>query len=361
MVEYKVEASALHAFIVASFQAVGYSAAKATRAANVLHYADLHGHDTHGVANLSNIYLDGTMAGEIDAQAEECWVSDRGACATLDAQGGLGLLAGQTAMSHALEKAQEFGIGCSVVRNSSHFGAAGFYASMALEQGLIGMAMTNLGGEPVAHPLGSVAPLLGTNPISFATQSAKGNVPFVLDMSTTVCASGKLKQALRLDKQIPDGWLFDKYGRSSNNPQDYLDGKASLPMLGGAFPDQGGHKGLGLGIMVEVLCGALAGAHTSAMKEAQGRNSVGHFFLAINPNFFGSASSFTESIDALLATISGAEVHSAYAPLMYPGQPDAITKAERLANGIPLDSALLSQLDGIADKYELATLKGAAQ
>lgn len=361
MNEYKVEASALHAFIVASFQAVGFTAAKAKRAANVLHYADLHGHDTHGVANLVSIYLEGAMVGDIDAQAEECWIGDRGACATLDAQGGLGLLAGQTAMSHALEKAQKFGVGCAVVRNSSHFGAAGFYASMALEQRMIGMAMTNLGGEPVAHPLGSVAPLLGTNPLSFATQSASGSVPFVLDMSTTVCASGKIKKALRLERLIPEGWLFDKYGRTSNDPHDYLDRTASIPMLGGAFAEQGGHKGLGLGIMVEVLCGALAGAHTSARKESHGRNSVGHFFMAINPDFFGSASSFTESVEAILASISDAEVHSAYAPLMYPGQPDAITRAERLTKGILIDDALLSQLDGIADKYKLPKLQRAAE
>ncbi|MCK3860978.1 Ldh family oxidoreductase [Pseudomonas sp. B329] len=353
---YKVKAHALHAFMVAAFRGTGFDGAQAQRAADVLHYADLNGHDTHGVANLANIYLAGARSGEIDPQAEGTWVADLGACATFDARGGLGLLAGQVAMTRALDKARDFGIGCTVVNNSSHFGAAGFYASMALDQAMIGMAMTNLGRDPVAHPLGSVAPLLGTNPISFAAPSAKARVPFVLDMSTTVCASGKIKQAMRLEREVPTGWLFDAQGGTSRNPRDYLDQTANLPMLGGAFAEQGGHKGMGLGLMVEILCGALAGAQTGADKGQGPRNNIGHFFLAINPSFFSGNSAFTGSIDALLGSISGAPVHPAYAPLSYPGQPDAVSRVERLEYGIRLDSTLVSQLDEVADHCAIPRL-----
>lgn len=357
---YQVTAPALHAFMVAAFRGAGFDVAQARQAADVLHYADLNGHDTHGVANLANIYLAGARSGEIDPRAEGAWVADQGACAAFDAQGGLGLLAGQVAMARALDKARDFGIGCTVVRNSSHFGAAGYYASMGLDQAMITMAMTNLGHEPVAHPLGSVAPLLGTNPISFAAPPAKGSAPFVLDMSTTVCASGKIKQAVRLEQNVPQGWLFDAQGETSGNPRDYLDQTASLPMLGGAFAEQGGHKGLGLGLMVEVLCGALAGAQTAADKGQDGRNNIGHFFLAINPGFFGSSNAFTGSLEALLGSISGAPVHPAYAPLSYPGQPDSVTRAERLENGIRLDSHLVSQLDEVADHCAIPRLARAA-
>lgn len=352
-----IAAPELFDFTVAALSASGFDPQQANEAAQVLQHADLAGHDTHGVANLGNVYLAGVRSGEIDPAATPVWVHDHGACATLDAKAALGLLAGRQGMQRAIDKARDYGIGCVVVRNSSHFGAAGFYASLALEHGMLGMAMTNLGREPVAHPLGSVAPLLGTNPISLAAPVAQAPAPFLLDMSTTVCASGKVKQAIRRQQSVPAGWLHDAQGRALSDPHSYLDGTGLLPMLGGATFEQGGHKGMGLGLLVDVLCGVLSGAHTGADQGGSGRNSIGHFFLAIAPEALGQGENFAPAMDGLLGYIQNAPVHPGFEPLSYPGQPDAESRSLRMRAGVPVDAALLRQLDEIAAQLNIQPLR----
>lgn len=354
----KIPAVRLYQFTEDVFASLGYARADAARAAAVLHYADLRGHDTHGVANLASLYSPAIQSGEIRLKAAPRWQNRRGACGLLNADGALGLLAAQEGMLGAITSAREAGIGCVAVTNSSHFGAAGFYAHMALEHGMLGIASTNLGNDPVANPMGSVAPLLGTNPISFSAGTGNGADPFLLDMSTTVVASGKIKQYARRGQSVPDGWLHDAGGRVVSDPSLYASGQAQLPMLGGAFAEQSGHKGLGLGLMVEVLCGALAGAHTSADRGVGGRNSVGHFFIAITPSFFGAQADFDASMTRLLGSISDAPVQPDFAPMMYPGQPDGHTMRERLEKGIGLDAPLLAQLNGLAKALNLASLNG---
>lgn len=353
---HNVPARRLYQLTQDVFLRLGYAPPDATRAANVLHYADLRGHDTHGVANLAPIYCKGVSSGEIHLAAQPRWLRNDGATAALDADGALGLLAAQDGMIAAIAKARDFGIGCVTVSNSSHFGAAGFYSDMALQKRLIGMAMTNLGMDPVASPLCSKRPLLGTNPISFAVGGNPHNIPFSLDMSTTVTASGKIKQALRRNQSVPAGWLVDAEGQSVTQPAHYYDGQAQLPMLGGASVAQGGHKGLGLGLMVEVLCGVLSGAHTSADKGQAGRNSVGHFFLAIDPGFFRASADFTHALDGLLDSINQAETFPGAAPLCHPGVPDERILRERQQNGIPLDDALFAQLNELAEQFGLPPL-----
>ncbi|WP_410951341.1 Ldh family oxidoreductase [Pseudomonas sp. S1(2024)] len=356
----RIAASELHGFTVAALSACGVPEHKAQDAAQVLQHADLAGHDTHGIANLGNVYMAGILGGDINPLAEARWACDLGACATLDAGGGLGLLAGRQAMTRAIDKARDYGVGCVVVRNSSHFGAAGFYAGLALEHQMIGMAMTNLGRETVAHPMGSVAPLIGTNPISLASPVARAAAPFWLDMSTTVCASGKVKQAIRRQQTLPPGWLLDAQGRAVEDPRSYLSGSGMLPMLGGSRFEQGGHKGFGLGLMVDILCGALSGAQTGADQMAAGRNDIGHFFLVLRPDAFGSSNAFTEAMDRLLKFIHDAPVHEGFEPLRYPGEPDAQVREERLRLGVPVDEALLAQLDDIAARLGIAPLKRTA-
>ena len=351
-----IPAQRLRSFTQQVFVRLGYSAADAERAAQVLHHADLRGYDTHGVANLVPIYVNGLTTGEIDIDAQPRWLEQRGACALLDAAGGLGLLAGQQAMQNAISLARAAGIGCVAVRGSSHFGAAGFYAELAREQGLIGLALTNLGKQPVAHALGSRDALLGTNPIAFAAPAGRMQ-PMLLDISTTVVASGKVKQALRRGESVPEGWLFDAQGQAVTDPARYFQGDARLPMLGGPTCDTGGHKGMGLALMVEVLCGALGGAHTPAQREQPGRNSVGHLLLAIDPAAFGPAAMFAQAMDALLGGIEQAARLPGEPALRYPGQPDLQTLHQRQRDGVPLDLPLLDQLAQLAVDLRLAPLQ----
>lgn len=362
-----IPAARLHAFTQQVFAKLGYAAQDAHRAADVLHHADLRGHDTHGVANLVPLYVTGIARGEIDVNAPARWLQQRGACALLDARGGLGLLAGQQAMRAAIELARDAGIGCVAVRRSTHFGAAGFYAQLAREQGLIGLALTNLGKEPVAHALGSRDALLGTNPMAFAAPAGQ-MLPLLLDISTTVVASGKIRQALRRGERVPDGWLFDAQGRAVDDPARYgpansgngsgdNSGDARLPMLGGIRRHTGGHKGMGLGLMVEVLCGALSGAPTAGHRGQPGANSVGHFMLAIDPAFFGPAAVFGQAMETLLGCIGQAATLPGEPALRYPGQPGVQTLQQRQRDGVPLDRPLLDQLRRLAAELDLPPLE----
>ncbi len=349
----------LYSYMVSVFSALGYSEADASRAANVLHYADLRGNDTHGIANLPTIYFKGIMGGTIKQDAIPTIRQERGAVAAIDAHGALGLLAGQTGMETAMNLANQFGIGCATVSGSSHFGAAGFYSEMAAQRGLIGMAMTNLGHQSVAYPLGSKDPIIGTNPISFAACAEGKPVGLSLDMSTTVVASGKIQKENRRGKKVPDGWLHTASGAATHDPSTYVNENRSgyLPMLGGAFAEQGGHKGLGLAMMVEVLCGSLSGAYTCADPNDGSHNSIGHFFLAIDPSFFGGKSLFDASLQKLLDSINSAEVHPVFPPIQHPGAPDAIEMQARLEAGVPLDVALMDSLRDIATTLKIEPLK----
>lgn len=355
---HRIDAKRLHTFMQYTFIAIGYSESDALRAADVLHYADLRGHDTHGVANLPGVYVSGVQSGEILPKATLKVCSRRGATAALEAGGALGLLAGQAGMQVAIDIAREFGIGCVTVADSSHFGAAGFYTEMAARQQMLGIAMTNLGRDPVAYPLGSRDPVMGTNPISVAVRGAAPQNGFSLDMSTTVIASGKVRQAVRRGKTVPEGWLHDARGGEVADPNRYFgDRSAFLPMLGGAKIEQGGHKGLGLGLTVEILCGVLAGAQTVADVGQPGRNSIGHCFIAIDPSFFGMRERFDAELDKLLNFISHAKVHPGFAPLQCPGAPDMATMSKRLRDGIPLDAALFEQLQDTAARLGIAGLE----
>lgn len=356
-----VPAPALRAFVQQVFERIGYSAADASAAAEVLHHADLHGSDTHGVANLVPIYVSGLLGGSIRVDAVPRWLQRHGACALLDACDGLGLLAGRQAMQAAMQTARELGIGCAAVRRSTHFGAAGFYAALARSEGLLGLALTNLGNEPVAHVLDSRDPLLGTNPIAFAAPAGR-QPPLLVDISTTVTASGKIKRARRRGEPVPEGWLFDAAGAAVTDPSLYARGEARLPMLGGPRVGAGGHKGLGLGLLVEVLCGALAGARTAAQRGLPGPRSVGHFMLAIDPGFFAEPDSFGVAMDELLGSIADAPLVQARSeapapPLRYPGQGSARLVQHRLQAGIPLDPPLLDELQLLARDLGLAPLQ----
>ena len=352
----KIPAEHLYQFTEDIFATIGYNRDDARRAATVLHYADLRGHDTHGVANLGSLYCTAIASGEIRLNAVPRWAEQRGACGLLDADGALGLLAAQDGMQRAIANARELGIGCVAVSNSSHFGAAGFYADMALHNNMIGIASTNLGNDPIIYPMGSTVPLLGTNPISFSAGAADATDPFLLDMSTTVVASGKIKQYARRQQSVPAGWLFDDMGKTVNEAARFGVGTAHMAMLGGALAEQGAHKGMGLGLMVEILCGVLSGAQTSADRGSPGRNSVGHFFIAINPAFFRPQAAFSDALASLLDSVAGAPTLPGFPPLMYPGQPDGNTMRERLVDGIPIDAPMLDQLNALAHSLDLAPL-----
>ncbi|MEX2745905.1 Ldh family oxidoreductase [Rhizobium mongolense] len=339
----RIDAESLRRLTEVTFLRYGFSSEQAAAAADVLLYADLHGLDSHGVCNLLPIYVKALSDRSILPSSTLRRVRKKGAISTFDASGMLGLLAAKGAMEAAIELAAEHSVGAVTVMNSSHFGAAGYFARMAAQSGMIGLALTNLGNRPVGYAQGSRRAIIGTNPLGFA--SPAGDLPsFVLDMSTTVVASGKIKLAKDLGEEVPVGWMVNQSGQPVTDPHSYLEGSGFLVALGGWQRSTGGHKGLGLSLLVEVLSGVLSGASVSLGFEDE-QNSIGHFLFALDVSAFLEGSIFAERMERFLSSLLGEPVFEGHEALTYPGHSDAKIALERGVHGIPLPAPTVAALN----------------
>ncbi|AUG80403.1 hypothetical protein CFP65_5709 [Kitasatospora sp. MMS16-BH015] len=336
----------------------GLSEADAATAAEVIVYADEHGFTTHGTNALAGIYSPRLRDGRINAAAEPRIVADTVSAAVIDGDGGLGLVTTTMATDLAVEKARQSGIAMVAVRNSSHFGSAGYYAHRATEAGLIAIAMTNCGAQGVAPPLGGTIRMLGTNPLAVAAP-APGGAPFVLDMSATTVATGKIRAAQREGRQVPGGWLVDHHGETVTDPDAYFDGKADVTWLGGSAVT-GGAKGYGLALLVDLLCGPLAGASFGPTPdllengEERPDTDIGHVVIAIDPAAFGAAESFGAGARTLLDTVAACPPARPDGYVTYPGAPEAARSAESRRDGVLLPGPVAAQLVLMADQLDLS-------
>src|ERR1700761_7189372 len=243
--------STLRAFTQNAFLAMGCSQEHAVLAADVLLLSDLRGIDSHGVARLTG-YVRLWEKKRINTNPNIRIVHETPTTATIDGDAGLGLVIAPFAMRIAIEKAEKYGSGWVSVRNSNHFGIAGYHAMMAVEKDMIGFAMTN--ASPLVAPTFSNERMLGTNPMCYAFPAGK-YPPVVVDMATSAAANGKLEIAQRSGKQVPEGWIQDKEGKSTTDPHALKLGGTLLPL--GSDADHGSHKGFGLGATVDILSAVL--------------------------------------------------------------------------------------------------------
>jgi LDH2 family malate/lactate/ureidoglycolate dehydrogenase len=327
--DLRVEPGALRRQLEAVFGAWGMPAeAAAETAAHVL-FADLHGIDSHGCAMLLS-YHRRLHAGRLDPRAAVEVVRDGPSTALVDGGGGLGHVPAATAMRLAIEKARASGVAAVAVRNSGHFGAAGAYASMAAEAGLIGVVTTNV-LEPAVVPTFGREAKLGTNPVCVAAP-ARRNRPFLLDMATSAASLGQAVVAWRKGRAIPTGWAIDANGRPLTNGRAAAEGRRLLPL--GSTRAMGGHKGYGLAAAVEILSHVLSGGET-----------VGHFTLALDPEAF--AEGFGGRMDAFLDDLRATRPLGDEA-VRIPGDPERAAAAERSERGIPLARAVVEDIRGVA-------------
>lgn len=339
----------LHDFVTRLFQAAGLGQLDAQTAATSVLIADLRGVETHGVQRMT-FYLQGLAAGNVKADAEMTVVREMPSTIALDGGGGLGLIMGRRAMERCIAKAEETGICLATMRNSSHFGIAGQYALIAAEQGLGGMAMTNT--SPLVVPMFAREKALGTNPIAFAVPT--GDRPFCLDMSTSTVAVGKIEVAKRLGIPVPEGWTMDAEGHPTTDPFAH----AGLTPLGGSR-QHSGHKGYGLGLMVEIFCGQLAGNPWSMeiprTHEGGDSGDTGHMFMAWRVDAFREFEDFTREMDSMNATLRRMEVAEEYRgqTVMVPGDPEAHDEEVNRREGIPVRREVLSELEELAEKYDV--------
>ena len=347
----------LYNFTYHVFVQMGCPKVDARQAAEVLLSADLRGVDSHGVARLIG-YVRLWEAGRINAQPKIKVVHETPSTAVIDGDSGLGLVVAPIAMQKAIEKAQNAGTGWVAVRNSNHYGIAGYHAMQALQHDMIGFSMTN--ASPLVAPTFSTERLLGTNPIAVAVP-AGAQPPFVADFATTTVANGKLEILQRKEQSAPNGWIQDAKGHQSNDPAELKRGGALLPL--GGETERGGHKGYCLGSIVDILSGVLGGANYGPwvppfvsflpLAAEPAGAGLGHFFGAMRVDAFRPAEEFKTNMDKWISRFREAKTVEEQEKVLIPGDPEREMEGVRRTEGIPLLPPVVKDLQEVAAKFKL--------
>jgi LDH2 family malate/lactate/ureidoglycolate dehydrogenase len=352
----------LRTFTQNIFIAIGCSIEHARLAADVLLRSDLRGIDSHGVARLSG-YVRLWEKQRINPTPNIRIVHETYTTATVDGDAGLGLVVAPFAMQVAIQKAEIYGSGWVAIRNSNHFGIAGYHALMAVEKDMIGFAMTN--ASPLVAPTFANERMLGTNPMCYTFPAGK-YPPVIIDMATSAAANGKLEIAQRLGKPVPEGWIQDAAGQPVTDPHALKTGGSLLPL--GSDREHGSHKGFGLSATVDILSGVLSGANygpwvppfvafmePSANPPGQG---IGHFVGAMRVDGFRPVQEFKDNLDNWIERFKAAQTINPDQKVIIPGEPELEAEVYRKANGIPLVQAVVDDLNELAERFGVERLKG---
>ena len=339
-----VSADLLGRQLASVFRAWGMSEAHVAVTIEAMLAADLSGIDSHGVAMMP-LYAQLRAAGKLDLAPEIKVVRETATAAVIDGGGGLGHVPATRAMHLAIAKARQAGMAIATVRNSNHFGAAGVYALMAAEAGLIGLAMTNVHNSSVV-PTFAADPMFGTNPIAFAAPTRR-NKPYLFDMATSTAAIGKLKIANMAGKPVPPGWAVNPEGAPLTDPAEALKYRRLTPL--GGSRELGGHKGYGLAMMVEILTATLGGAAFAPLRDpAASRLNVGHFLMAIDPGQFREEDEFESDLDDMIDALRATRPIDPGQKVIVAGDPEHEAKERRRRDGIPVPEILVREIAAMA-------------
>lgn len=340
------------------FLKIGCSEEDAALATKVLLSADIRGVDSHGIARLSG-YVRLWDAKRVNPCPEIKILHQTPSTATVDGDGGLGLVVAPKAMQMAIDKAKQVGTGWVSVQNSNHFGIAGYHSMMALEEDMIGICMTN--ASPLVAPTFSVERLLGTNPICVAIPAGK-QPAFVADMATTTAANGKLEILQRKSGVAPLGWIQNKTGKPSTDPHELKAGGALLPL--GGDREHGSHKGYALGAVVDIFSAVLSGANYGPwvppfpayvpMPTNMPGKGIGHFFGAMRIDAFRPAEEFKQHMDQWIERFRAAKTAEGFEKVIIPGDPEREMEAVRRKEGIPLLGPVVNDLQYLAEKFNIS-------
>ncbi len=339
----------LYAFARAVFLQMDCPEEDAATAAEVLLRADLRGIDSHGIARLPG-YVRLWKAGRVNSRPQMRKVHETLSTATVDADAALGLVSAPYAMQLAIEKARTAGTGWVAVSNSNHFGIAGHHAMLALEQDMIGIAMTN--ASALVAPTFAKERMLGTNPIAVAIPAGL-EPPFVADFATTTAANGKLELLQRKGEDTPGGWVQGREGEASVDAHILKLGGALLPL--GSDRAHGSHKGYAMGSIVDIFSAVFSGAAYGPwappfpayvpMPENMPGKGLGHFFGAMRIDAFRPAADFKQHMDCWISRFRQTLPVDPEQPVLVPGDPERITEAERKTNGIPVNNQVIAELE----------------
>ena len=354
-----VNVKTLQNFMEDTFKKLGLAEEDARVSSDVLITANKLGIDSHGVGRLKSFYYDNLKAGKVSSKVDMEIVKNNTTTAVIDGHGGIGLVIAKKSMELAIKKAKEHGLGMVAVRDSNHYGIAGYYALMAAEAGMIGITGTNT--RPLVVPTFGVENILGTNPLTFGIPTDE-DFPFILDCSTTVTAMGKIELYNRLNKLLPEGWVVDKQGNTVHDAEkaqeDIVKGTASLLPLGGQGEQNAGYKGYGYATVVEILSSALQDGDylnipSEKSKERFGNKSMGHFFIAINVTSFIDLQKFKKNTGNILRALRSSKKAPGAERIYTAGEKEYLTWLERKEKGVPINEKLQKQLLAIQEELGL--------
>ena len=344
-----IDFETLERFMVDVFKGVGVPEEDARTCADVLVSADRMGIDSHGVNRLKPTYYDRIRAGLQSPVTRIEVLRETPTTAVIDGHRGMGHVIAKRAMETCIAKAREYGMAMVAVRDSTHYGIAGYYALMAAEEEMIGVTGTN--ARPAVAPTHGVENMLGTNPLTFAFPTDEG-FPFLLDAATSITQRGKIEVKARRGQPVPEGLVIDGDGAPMTDAEEILEaltrGGASLLPLGGAGEETGGHKGYGYSAVVEVLSSALQGG--AFLRAVTGVN-VGHFFIAVDISAFTEPEEFRRAGGDIMRSLRSSRKMPGRERIYTPGEKEHIARMER--TGAPINESLRAELAQMRDELGL--------
>jgi L-2-hydroxycarboxylate dehydrogenase (NAD+) len=326
---------------------------------DVLLQADKLGFDSHGVNRLKPIYLDRIAEGILDPVTNFELIKEGPTTAVVDGHNGMGHVVAYKSMKIAIEKARAYGMAMVTVRNSTHYGFAGYYALMAAKENMIGITGTN--ARPSVAPTFGVENMLGTNPLTFSMPSDE-TFPFLLDCATSITQRGKVELYAREGKEMPKGWVIDENGESKTNSivalEDFIKGSAALTPLGGVGEETAGYKGYGYATVVEILSAALQqGAFMKMLMGVKDGKKIpypiGHFFIVIDINAFTDPENFKKTTGDILRELRASKKMPGQNRIYTAGEKENETWLARKEKGVPFNSQLLEEFRGLCNSYNL--------
>jgi L-2-hydroxycarboxylate dehydrogenase (NAD+) len=348
-------------FMEAGFSALGVAPEEAGVCANVLVSADKRGIDSHGAGRYKSIYLDRIWNGTLDPKTRFEVVRETPTTAVIDGHNGMGPYIAKRAMEMAVEKADKMGLGMTVTRNSTHYGAAFYYALQAVDRGMIGFTGTNT--RPSMAPTWGVEPMLGTNPLTWGMPTDE-EIPFVVDYATTTTVRGKIEMYARLGRDLPDGWVVGEDGQYRHDTRQVLEDlskdKAALTPLGGRGEDMAGYKGYGYALVCEILSTALSQANYMKALSGFGIDGkpapieLGQFFMAVKVESFVSLDAFKKQVGDICRQLRASRKAPGAARIFTPGEKEHEASLFRKDKGIPLNESLRRDFLEVKSRLGLA-------
>jgi len=344
-------------FMTESLERVGVPHEEALICAEVLMESDRRGIESHGCNRFKPIYIDRIREGIMNPVTRLEIIRETPTTAVVDGNDGMGMVIGHKSMAMAIEKAKKNGMGMVAVRNSTHYGIAGYYATMATKEGLIGITGTN--ARPSIAPTFGVENMLGTNPLTFGLPSDE-DFPFVLDCATSITQRGRIEYYARTGQKTPAGMVIGQDGNTMTDSEQILkalkNGTAALAPLGGIGEELGGYKGYGYAMVVEILSAALQAGSFMKMLTGMGPEgekvpyNLGHFFMVIDPEAFMGREIFEKTTGDILRQLRSSQVDPGEERIYTAGEKEYLIWLDRKDKGVPLGEVVRKELMQIRDE-----------